>query len=103
MVLRLQMFNLHEGSSNAGANKGKNRGKSSRESERELGAMIPEEVQLHPKDFTHMLLVVHAQGRYYYGIEPKEFFYGCLGERHLKEKKGLCRAGYKIHEACDHA
>ena len=36
---------------------------------------LPAEVQLHPKQFTHVLSIARERGRYYYGLAPKELFW----------------------------
>lgn len=67
--------------------------------EGELGQLIPEEVALDPRSFTHMLFVVHSQNEYHYSLQPRSSFCGSIAQRNT-EDNALCRAIYKIKEAC---
>ena len=65
----------------------------------ELGDLIPEEVPLDPRSFSHMLFVVEAAGAFHVSIKSKDAFQGHIAVKH-KEESALCRAMYKVKEAC---
>jgi hypothetical protein len=44
----------------------------------EIVNALPAEVQLHPKNFTHVLTIVREHGRYFYSLSPQELFWYAL-------------------------
>lgn len=46
-----------------------------REQEKSMIDLIPENINLHPKNFTDLLSVVYLKGKVYMGLAPKELFF----------------------------
>lgn len=59
---------------------------------------LPAEVQLHPKQFTHVLSIARERGRYYYGLAPKELFWGPESGVHSVQMDKVSRAYHKMKE-----
>lgn len=66
-----------------------------------LGTRLPDSFQLHPVNFSHVLDVVEADGKFYYGIRPRAGFF-CRPWNTVKPTDVSCsRAKHKLQEVCD--
>jgi 23S rRNA (cytidine2498-2'-O)-methyltransferase len=74
-----------------------------KKAETKLGGLIPAEIPLCHHGYTDMLFVVNVADAYYYALRPSDASSCQLGHiavKHTSDDSALCRAMYKIKEAC---
>ena len=71
-----------------------------------LGPLIPKEIELSPSErkATHVLYIIRAYNKYYFGVFPSQFAYGYLATSTKMEysqhgDSAISRAYYKLREA----